>query len=641
MGSHVDDRAGSRPPGYGRASRTLVAAGCVLAAATSVAAAQTVEDLARLSIEELAAIEVTSVSRRAQPLSETAAAIYVITAEDIRRSGAGSLPEVLRLAPNLQVARLNAYNYAITARGFNSPEAANKLLVLVDGRTVYSPFAGTVFWESVAVPLPDVERIEVISGPGGTLWGANAVNGVINIITRHSSESQGVLVDAGAGNAERKATVRYGGSIGDDATFRVYASRFDRSDTEPALPGDTVQDAFRGSQAGFRMDLGYGDDAYTLQGDIYRNYTEFLAQTLRGGNVLGRWTRQLGPDSAFELQAYYDTKIRDYAVAYDSLKTFDVQAQHGLVFGDGHRFVWGGEYRVWRSLFESQVAFGFQEPEATLSVGSAFAQAEFALGPDLRLTLGSKVEVDSHTGANVLPNLRLAWQVDDAHMLWSAVSRAVRTPSRIDRELSGGAILVPAPDFRVEKLTAYEIGYRGQPTARSTLSVSAYYNVYDDLRTLGSTNGGLPLQLRNDMGGETYGIEAWGTYSVRDWWRLRAGFDWMRKDLDLEPGTADLSGRQAAGQDPRHQAQLRSEMDLGNGWWLDLALRRVGRVPPTRVPAYTEVDAHLGWQVTPALNLSLHGVNLLDETHVEVNNPATSPSRRIGRTIHAKLRAEF
>lgn len=623
--------------------RMLAMAGWVLLVGTAAAAAQTVEDLSRLSIEELASIEVISVSRRPQPLGETAAAVYVITAEDIRRSGAGSLPEVLRLAPNLQVARLNAYNYAITARGFNSPEAANKLLVLVDGRSVYSPFAGTVFWESVDVSLPDVERIEVISGPGGTLWGANAVNGVINIITRHSRETQGTLVEAGAGTAERKITVRHGGRIADGATVRVYASRFDRSDTARVLSTDITRDDFRGVQGGFRFDLEAGDDSYTLQGDVYRNETDFLFQTLRGGNLRGRWSRRLGPDSRFGLQAYYDTKIRDYAFAYDSLETFDVQAQHDLTFGDGHRFVWGGEYRVWRSVFESAVVLGFQEAEATPSVGSAFAQAEFALRPDLRLTLGSKIEANSYTGVEILPNLRLAWDVTDSHMLWSAVSRAVRTPTRIDRELSGAGVFLPAPDFRTEKLIAFEIGYRGQPTARSSLSVSAFYNLYDDLRTVGPVGGGPPLRLRlhNDLEGETYGIEAWGTYSVRDWWRLRAGANWMRKDLGLKPGTVDLTNFQAAGQDPRHQAQLRSEMDLAAGLWLDLALRHVGRVPATRVPAYTELDAHFGWQVTPGLDLSLHAVNLLDERHVEVDNPATSPPRYIGRAVHAKLRAEF
>ncbi|WP_207477976.1 TonB-dependent receptor plug domain-containing protein [Arenibaculum pallidiluteum] len=630
----------------GRDKALFLVAFCA-AACVPEARAQSVEDLARLPIEELANIEVTSISRRPEPLSRAPASVYVITAEEIRRSGATSLPEALRLAPNLEVARLNTYNYAITARGFNSIETSNKLLVLVDGRSVYSPLAATVFWEGVDVSLPDVERIEVVSGPGGTLWGANAVNGVINVITRHSRDSQGVLVDGGAGNRERNGTVRYGGRLDEDTTFRVYANRFLRDRSDPREASDILDDKFRGTQGGFRLDREAGENGYTIQGDLYRNRTPFLDTELHGANALGRWTRRLGEGSSLQLQAYYDSKNRDYALAEDEVRTYAAQAQHNLSFAGGHQFVWGGEYRLWQSSFVTQGPFVLSDPDSALWVGNVFAQGEIALDQDLRLTLGSKFENSSYTGLDALPNVRLAWTVAPEHMLWGAVSRAVRTPSRIDRELTAPGILLEADAFRTEKLTAYEIGYRGSPAPRATISISTFYNVYDDLRTTVPSQPvtagnplGLPLVLSNDMRGRTFGVESWGSYGIADWWRLRAGMNWIQRDFEVEPGITDYSDPPTSGQDPMFQWRLSSEFDLSRDVFLDVALRRVGAVEPSGVPAYTQLDAHLGWQVTPQAELSLHGTNLLDR-HYEVNDLGQSPVRYIGRTVFAKIRAEF
>lgn len=627
-----------------RSDWSLPKVGIAAAAAASFgwsAAAQTIEDLGRLSIDDLAHIQVTSVSRRPEALNSAPSAIYVITAEDIRRSGATSLPEALRLAPNLEVARLNAYNYAVTARGFNSPEASNKLLVLVDGRSVYSPFAATVFWESVDVLLEDVERIEVISGPGGTLWGANAVNGVINVITHHSRDTQGTMVSAGIGSDDRDGAVRHGGRLGDNATYRVYASGFDRSDSQPLSSADMVEDAFRGYQAGFRVDAGQAGEEVTLQGDLYRNHTEFLDQTLFGGNLLARWTHRFAETSSLQLQAYYDRKVRDYAIATDAVETYDVQAQHNFRLGQRHQIVWGGGYRLWRSRFDSYVPFGFEDPTASLWVGSGYVQDEVRLAENLKLTVGLKVESNNFTGAELMPSVRLAWMLDPKHMVWGAVSRAVRTPSRIDRELSAPGLFAAASNFQAEDLVAYEVGYRGQPAAGASLSVSLFYNVYDRLRTTVLTGGTPPLTFGNDLEGSTYGLEAWGSYSLASWWRLRAGGNAIGKDLRVKDGVVDLSNKQAAGQDPSYQAQLRSEMTVAPGIDIDLALRRVAHVFPTQVPAYTELDAHLAWQVTPNIRLSLHGFNLLNERRLEVDNPATSPPRYTGRSVYARLRADF
>nr|WP_295829090.1 TonB-dependent receptor [uncultured Azospirillum sp.] len=621
-----------------------MAAALSLALIPHAAPAQTVEDLSTLSIEELGAIKVTSISKRPEPLNDAAASVFVITAEDIRRSGATSLPEALRLAPNLEVAQLNSAAYTVTARGFNSPESANKLQVMIDGRSVYSPVASTVFWEAVNVPLSEIERIEVVSGPGGTLWGANAVNGVVNVITKTAGASQGGFAEVGAGSGERNGTLRYGVKAGDgQMALRGYLTGFDRRSSHAVTPGDGSTDAFDGSQAGFRMDGTAADGAasYTLQGDLYRNHTDWLDTTLHGGNLLGRWTHKLDGGSSVQLQAYYDQQNRDYLVATDRLQTFDVQAQHNVALGTRHQLVWGAQYRVWRSSFRSLVAFGFPDEETTISLGSLFAQDEVTLAPKLKLTVGMKAEHNSYSGFDLLPNLRLAWRLSDSHMLWTAVSRSVRTPSRVDRELSGAGILAPSPDFRSERLTAYEIGYRGQPTANSRLALSAFYNVYDDLRTTSLTNGGLPIMLRNDMEGSTYGIEGWGGYGLTSWWTLHAGANWLHKNLRLKPGATDLSKFQSAGQDPAYQLQLRSRMNLTPEVEFDATLRRVGRVAVSNVPAYTEADLHLGWQVTPALDLSLFGRNLLHARHLEAYDPSNNAPRAIGRSIYARLRVGF
>jgi iron complex outermembrane receptor protein len=598
-----------------------------------------VGDLGRLSLEELSEVQVTSVSKHNEPLSRAPAAVYVITSEDIRRSGAVNLAEALRLAPNLDVERLNTASYTVTARGFNSPESANKLLVLIDGRSVYTPLASTVFWESLGVVLADIDRIEVISGPGGTLWGANAVNGVINVITRKAGDTQGLLANTGIGGADGLASLRYGGKLGETAAFRIYG-QYRSADLggTGSLEANAPSDA---AQAGFRFDNETGRDTLTLQGDIYRNSTDLLDQTLSGGNILGRWDRQLANGSTLEVQAYYDQADRSYLVAADSLKTLDLQAQQTLSFGERHKIVWGGEYRLWRSEFDSFVGLSFLQPESSLSLGNLFAQDEIELRPDLTLTLGMKLEDNSYSGLDYLPTARLAWQLSDKTLLWSAVSRAVRTPSRIDRELQGGGILAPSPDFGSEKLVAYELGYRAQPTANISLSISGFYNVYDDLRTAElSPSGGFPGQISNSLEGDTYGVEAWAKYAVTPWWRLSAGVSTLEKNLHVKAGHIDLSHMQEAGQDPPYHATLRSEMNISDRLELDGSLRGVGHVSPSNVPAYIEADARIGWRLTDALQVSIDGFNLLHAEHLEVIDPATAPARAIPRSVFLSLRWE-
>lgn len=624
----------------------VIAIACFARTAAAQQQPSSVESLRTLSIEQLGNIEITSVQKRPEPLSTAPASVFVITQEDIRRSGATSIPEVLRLAPNLEVAQLNAYQYTITARGFNSPESANKLLVLVDGRSVYTPLASTVFWETLNPLLDDIERIEVISGPGGTLYGANAVNGVINIITRNSADTQGGLVDSGIGNGQRDAAGRYGGRINDHTTYRVYGNGFQRSGTTRVQSTDLTSDSWQGGQTGFRVDSTLDRDAYTLQGDYYDNHVVSATEQTYGENLLGRWTRTLDNGSSLQVQSYFSNDVRLIPMLKDGLQQYDLQAQNDMMLGR-HHVVWGAEERVWQEDIISSGSFFFAQPTKTMNVADLFAQDEITLAPAWRLTLGGKGEENTYSGFSFLPNVRLGWQVTPRHFLWSAVSQAVRDPSRIDRELQANGILVPSPDFTTEKVTAFELGYRSEPLSRLSLSVSTYYNLYTDLRTDAYVNGStLPVQLNNGLEAHTYGIEAWATYGVTDWWRLRPGFNWMHEVFNLKSGQTDYSEMQSGGMDPDVQAQLRSEMELSPTVEFDTTLRYVGDVyrplfTEPRVKAYVEDDARIGWHVTPAVEIALAGSNLLHAKHIEYNDPSTTPPRYISRTVYLSTRVRF
>ena len=604
-----------------------------------------VEQLKDLSLEELANLTVTSVSKRPEPLSQAAASVFVITADDIRRSGATSLPEVLRLAPNLEVARINASQYAITARGMNSAESSNKLLVLVNGRSVYEPIGSGVLWQQVDVPMSNIARIEVVSGPGGTLWGANAVNGVINVITKSARETQGLSLDAGGGPQDRNATVTYGGAVG-TTTYRATISAFDRSGLDRA-PGDTSEDGFRGLQGNARLDGGGTDLSYSLVGNLYNNRIDVGGGNFWGGDLMGRFAKVLANGSTLDVQATVARDDRSALDTHERRDTYNLAVQDALNVGR-HQLVFGGEARTWREYFLSTNAFHFAKPQATISLGSLFAQDVVTLRPDLKLTAGLKLEYNNYSGLDWMPNLRVAWTPNDTSMVWGAASRAVRTPNRIERELEAKPFLAPSPDFQSETLWAFEAGYRAQPTAQSSFSVTAFYDVYDDLRSdefVSMHPISFPLVLRNGVKGESYGIEAWGAFDVASWWRLKAGLSTLQRDFRDKPGHDDISALQIAGVDPAYQAQLRSSMQLSPSVDLDLALRRVGRVTTARdvenAPAYTEADARLAWRVREGLELSLSGFNLLNDHHLEINDSSTTPVRTIPRTVYVGLRWGF
>ena len=619
------------------------AGGCAgLARAADVASSdQTVDRLKAFSIEELADLEVTSVSKRPEPLSEAPASIFVITADDIRRSGATSLPEALRLAPNLQVARINSAQYAITARGMNSAESSNKLLVLVNGRSVYEPIASGVLWQQVNVALATVDRIEVVSGPGGTLWGANAVNGVINVITKQAG-IEGLNVDASLGNLERDATVTWGGHLG-AASVRGTVSAFDRSGLDRA-PGDTSEDGFRGVLGNLRLEGGDRAFGYTVSANLYNNHMDAGDGRLWGGSLMGRIRKELAGGARLDLQAYVSSDDRSAVDTHERRDTYNVQAQDAMTLGR-HELVFGAEARVWREYFLSTNIFHFGEPEATISLGAVFAQDVVTLAPGLKLTLGAKLEDNSYSGLDWMPNLRLAFTPTDDSLVWAAASRAVRTPNRIERELTANGILLPSPDFQSESLWAFEAGYRAQPTSRLSVSVTAFYDVYDDLRTDQFTPTLFPVILKNGGKGESYGLEAWASYVVTDSWRLRAGANTLQRDFHTKPGFNDLTQLQIAGRDPRYQAQLRSDMQLAPNVDLNLAVRRVGRVTGVNgvenAPAYTEGDARIAWRLRDDLELSVNGLNLFNDHHLEINDASTTPVRTVPRSVYVGLRWGF
>ena len=603
---------------------------------------QAVERLKDLSLEDLANLQVVSVSKRAEPLSEAPASIFVITADDIRRSGATSLPEALRLAPNLEVARINSGQYAITARGGNSSESSNKLLVLVNGRSVYEPIGSGVLWQQVNVAMATVERIEVVSGPGGTLWGANAVNGVINVITK-GADIEGLNAEVGGGDLDRTATVTWGGKFG-GLGARGTISAFDRSGLD-ALPGDRTKDGFRGVLGNFRLDGGDKGLGYSVSANIYNNHLDDADGRLWGGSVLGRLNKVMANGSSLEAQAYVARDDRSAVDTHERRDTYNIQVQDAMTLGR-HDVVVGAEARAWREYFLSTNIFHFANPKATISLGAVFAQDVVSLTGDLKLTVGLKLEDNSYSGLDWMPNLRLAWTPAENSLLWAAASRAVRTPNRIERELTATGVLLPSPDFKSETLWAFETGYRAQPTARTSFSVTAFYDIYDDLRTDQFTPVSLvPIILRNGGQGESYGLEAWGTFTIADWWRLRAGANTLQRHYHTKPGNNDLTQLQIAGIDPRYQAQLRSEMQLGPKVDLDLALRRVGRTAGVNgvqnAPAYTEADVRLGWRLGDRLELSVSGLNLLHDKHLEINDAATTPVRLVPRSVYVALRWGF
>ncbi|BAU47169.1 TonB-denpendent receptor [Sulfurifustis variabilis] len=631
--------------GPGIAARLLLA--CLAPLLPALAAGQSLDlDIRRLTLEELMDIDVYSVSRKLERVRGTAAAVYVLTSEDIRRSRATSLPEALRLVPGVQVARLDANKYAIGIRGMNA-RTSNKLLVMIDGRTIYDPLFSGVLWEARDVMLEDVERIEVIRGPGGTLWGSNAVNGVINVITRSARDTQGGLVAVGAGTEERAfGAARYGWKPGERSAARVYAQG-NRRDESFASTGEAFDDSQR-RRGGFRVDWEpTGRDRLRFSGDVYRATAgEALPAPVdsqdvehQGGNIVAAWTRSLGEGSELRLRFYYDRAEIDNLYLGEERDTLDFETQHRFRMSPRQELTWGVGHRQSRDDIRSSSAIAIAPAERTLQWTNVYAQDAVALVPGRwRLVLGTKVEENEYTGAEWQPSVRIAHTPDDKRTYWASVSRAVRTPSRFEADQVAGTVRI-GENFGVEKLVAYEAGYRAQPDRFWSWDVAFFYNVYDELLTLEPS--GL---LANGMQGETYGLELTGRWQVRPDVRLEAIYGYLGQDLELEEGSgATTWPARTERLNPKHAFSLHGAFDIARNVEIDATLRFVDELPGIEVPgftgdiaAYTELDLGVGWHARRDLELSLVGQNLLDPHH-----PEHSLATEVQRGVYGKVTWRF
>lgn len=624
-----------------------------------------VKELKRLSMEDLMDLEITSVSRRSEKLIETPSAIQVITNEAISKFAATNIPEALYLAGNLQVTQKGSHSWGVSARGFNT-DLANKLLVMIDGRTVYTPLFSGVFWDRQDYLLNDIDRIEVISGPGGTLWGANAVNGVINITTKDAGQTQGLYMEGGGGNELHALTgVRYGGKLGNNTYYRVYGKYANRDGA--VFPDSTgAHDAWTMLQGGFRLDASpTSKTTFTLQGDIYDNNSDLATgrtSDVIGNNILGRWVHNFSEKSNMRLQAYYDhtylydptqaliingTLLAPEGIFKDDLTTYDVDFQHQLNIKERNYFVWGLGYRFTHDHVTNSPALGFFPTTLDQHLFTLFAQDEITITDAISLTLGSKLEHNPYVGFFAEPNGRVRWKLNDKQIVWAAVSRAVRAPSRIDRHLSEGTppnfvLLRGDRGFQNETVNAWEAGYRSQISNRATTSVSLFYNQYDHVRsTILDPVNVFPLYFRNGLEGETYGMEINVTLQVTDWWRLFTSYNLLREDIRVKKEEADFNNAHNETADPGWQFTLRSSFDLpgrfdvnGNFRWIDALPINDAGVLKT-VPSYAELDAQVSWHATNHLDILLAGRNLLHAEHVEYGIP--NPSREaIQRSVYAK-----
>ncbi|HZZ93887.1 MAG TPA: TonB-dependent receptor [Usitatibacter sp.] len=582
--------------------------------ATQVAATR-LEDL---SLEQLTEIHVTSVSRRDERLVDAAASIYVITAEDIRRAGATDLFGVLRLAPNLFVGRGDNNQWVAASRG-QIAGTSNKMLVLIDGRTIYTPLFSGVFSDAQYMPVEDIERVEVISGPGGTLWGTNAVNGVINITTKSAAATQGSLANGWAGNFERGVMLRQGGMLGESASYRAYA-RYRQLDERTLLTGQGAQDESERMLAGFRGDWQRDGASGTLEGEAYKGNVDNLGghRDLQGGHVLGRWARPTADGGTLRVQAYYDRTDRVHDGSFgEKLDILDVDVQHGWKPHADHDLVVGGGYRASRDRIDNTPLLGFAPADTSQQWANLFVQDEWTVRKGLQLTGGVRAERNPYSGVEWLPTLRFAFDVAPNHLLWGDVTRAVRAPSRIDRD-AFTPVLRTNTSFEAERAGVAELGYRAQFTPGLSASVTVFHHRYPNLRTLELTPDMRGIVVSNGFEGRITGIEGWGTWRLTPWWRLDAGFMTMSETITTRPGHVDVGGVGQISNDPRHTAQLRSSWDFGRAWELDVAVRNVGHIPNYDVPAYTVADARIGWRVTRSLDASLAVQNLFDRDYSEL-----------------------
>jgi iron complex outermembrane receptor protein len=642
---------------------------------SSGALAQTAQELKRLTLEELTSMEIFTVSRSPEPASQVPAAVFVITSEDIRRSGVTSLPELLRLAPGVQVARIDAGRWAIGMRGF-ADRLSRSMLVLIDGRAVYSPlFAGT-YWEVQDVMLEDIDRIEVIRGPGGTLWGANAVNGIISIVTKPARDTQGVLARAGGGSSDYgQAGVRYGGALGQSGYMRGYVKGVTIG---PQFhPDGTDEDSLWRVQSGFRGDWTLSNErTLTVQGDVYKSrlgersvatsYTPPFSSVstveapLSGGNVLARLAGRLGDTTEYQLQTYYDRTDRDERPVGETRDTFDMDYQQRRPLGQEHTLTWGAGYRLTSGRITAIAPSAFIPSTRTDNLFSAFVQDEVALLPNrLGLTAGAKLEHNEYSGFELQPSGRISWSINADNTVVGSVTRAVRTPSRVETDYTTTSLVSPSPPtfvrllanpgFVPEELVAYEVGHRVR-VGNVYVTTSGFFNQLTNVlstelgtsfveTTPGTPHIVLPVQFLNGLHGNSHGVEFTGEVRPASWWRSAVNYSLLRIQLTRDAGGRDVSQeRRNEGLSPHHQLQLSSSFDLPRQFTLDWYLRAISGLRAGPVPAYATSDVRLAWQSSTGLEVALVGQNLHEPHHLEWRDGAAATELRRSVAVTLTLR---
>lgn len=641
-------------------------------------------DLTGLSLEDLMNVEVTSVSRQKQKASETAAAVTVISQDDIARSGLSSVPELLRLVPGMDVARLNAGTWAISTRGFNDAYA-NKLLVLSDGRSIYSPLFSGVFWSMQQPLLQDLDRIEVIRGPGATIWGSNAVNGVINITSKPARDTQGLLVTGMGGNYEQVGGARFGGQIDDKTYFRITA-KYQNTYNFPLSNGRDGHDGWQGVDGSFRIDrYATTADTFTLQGGVTRTRE---AQTIllpsfmppafmtpssssfnsTGVNLLGRWTHVVSDTSDFSLQVYYDRLDRPGSLSPYRIDIGDIEFHHRFALGERQEIIYGAEYRYWADQYDtSPLVIAMRPRRRNDYLASAFIQDDLTILPDrFHLIAGTKIEQNSSSGFEVQPSARALWTPSERHTVWGAVSRAVRTPARWEQD----ATIVSAPvaipglpfpaqpvvfgtrNFNSEELTAYELGYRVRPAPRLSVDTAIFYNAYDKLRgyELGTPSFaatpvphlGQPVFVSNSFSAESLGVEIAGNWQVNERWRWAGSYSFLntRVHTMTPPNPSNTPVRKLyEHSSPRHQAQVHSYLDITRNLQLNAGIYFVDTLSALNVPLFIRTDVGLTWTPRKNLELTIGVQNLFDNHHPEFVGTSTTfaANTEVPRTVYGQI----
>jgi len=659
----------------------LLLAACLFPIVLSAGQVPSPADLNRMDLEDLMTVKVTSVSKKEQSLSRTAAAVFLINQEDIRRSGATNIPDLLRMVPGVDVQQVDANAWAISVRGFNS-RFSNKLLVLIDGRTVYTPVFSGVFWENLDMPVEDIDRIEVIRGPGATVWGANAVNGVISIFTKSSAQTKGGLVTAGGGSqAHTLDLLQYGGAAGKRGAYRVYGKFFDIGNSA-AYDGTPAADHWRREHAGFRSDWDLSSrDSLMVQGGLFANQA---SQTRRdgffatphdsifnqgldaaGGNLLARWNHKLAGGSETAFQAYYDSYRRTDLGIPDRLKTFDLDFQHHLPTRGRHDIVWGLAYRVSNSAIGLGYAIGYSPPSRTDNLYSGFAQDEVRLSDSLWLTLGSKLEHNSYTGLEVEPIARLAWsRPGSQNAIWAAASRALRQPSRVDATLRADpqtVAVLPAmvqvsrmygnPRIKDEELRDYELGYRAEFTKTFSLDAATFLSFFRNLQTIEPqlaviTPGPpvqleIPLRFENKAYGVTYGGELALSWSVTSRWRVRPGYAYLHATIRRDPSSYGVPEFDVATGFPQNTLQLRSSLNLTRRTEFDQSLYYTARLPGGSIPGHARFDLRLARHLGETAEVSVVGQNLLRPRSIEYGDALWIVGAQAVRSVYAQITRRF